>query len=102
MGFSFRKSIRFGPLRLNLSKSGVGLSAGVKGARVSRGPRGTYLNVGAGGVQYRKKLDATSERETRRRPGGASNWLVAGLAALVVVLLAAVLLLGGVLLSRSL
>ena len=102
MGFSFRKSIRFGPLRLNLSKSGVGLSAGVKGARVSKGPRGTYLNVGAGGVQYRKKLDGTSERATRGRRAGGGNWLVVGLVALVVLLLAAVLILGGVLLSRTL
>ena len=104
MGFSFRKSIKLGPLRVNLSKSGIGLSAGVRGARVSKGPRGTYLNVGTGGVQYRKKLDGTSEREARvrRGGGGASNWLVVGLAALVVLLLAAVLLLSGVLLSRIL
>lgn len=56
MGWFFRKSIKFGPLRFNLSKSGVGVSAGVKGARVSVGPRGTYLNVGRGGLYYRQKL----------------------------------------------
>ena len=99
MGFSFRKSIKFGPLRVNLSKSGVGLSAGVKGARVSSGPRGTYLNVGAGGVQYRKKLDGTSEKGMSKR-GSGSPWLVAVLAVLVLVLLAMVLVLGGALLSR--
>ena len=45
-----------GPLRLNLSKSGVGVSTGVKGLSVSVGPRGTYLNAGTKGVYYRKKL----------------------------------------------
>jgi Protein of unknown function (DUF4236) len=56
MGFSFRKSLKFGPLRVNLSKSGVGVSAGVKGARVSVGPKGTYLNAGLKGVNYRQRL----------------------------------------------
>jgi hypothetical protein len=30
MGFYLRKSISVGPLRFNLSKSGIGVSAGVK------------------------------------------------------------------------
>lgn len=46
-----------GPVRLNLSKSGLGVSAGVKGLRVSTGPRGTYLNAGRKGLYYRTKLD---------------------------------------------
>ncbi len=33
MGWSFRKSIKLGAVRLNLSKSGVGGSVGVKGYR---------------------------------------------------------------------
>src|SRR5689334_644949 len=57
IGFSFRKSIKMGPIRLNLSKSGVGISTGVKGLRVSTGPRGTYLNAGRRGLYYRTKLD---------------------------------------------
>lgn len=56
MGFYFRKSKSFGPFRLNLSKSGLGLSTGIKGARLSFGPRGTYVNMGSGGLYYRKKL----------------------------------------------
>jgi len=35
MGFYFRKSKKFGPFRLNFSKSGIGASVGVKAARVS-------------------------------------------------------------------
>jgi hypothetical protein len=57
VGLFFRKSIKAGPFRINLSKSGVGVSAGVKGARISKGPRGTYINVGCGGIYYRQKLD---------------------------------------------
>lgn len=56
MGFYFRKSKSFGPFRLNLSKSGLGLSTGIKGARLSFGPRGTYVNMGSSGLYYRKKL----------------------------------------------
>lgn len=56
MGFYFRKSKSFGPFRLNLSKSRLGLSTGIKGARLSFGPRGTYVNMGSGGLYYRKKL----------------------------------------------
>jgi hypothetical protein len=56
MGFFFRKSIKFGPIRLNLSKSGIGVSGGITGARISTGPRGTYVNLGRKGVYYRKKI----------------------------------------------
>ncbi|WPJ97514.1 DUF4236 domain-containing protein [Coraliomargarita algicola] len=58
MGFYLRKSLRFGPVRFNLSKSGVGVSAGIKGFRVGSGPRGNYVHMGRGGVYYRKTLPA--------------------------------------------
>lgn len=56
MPFFFRKS--FGPkgLRVNLSKTGIGVSTGVKGMRVSIRPKGAYVNVGAKGIYYRKKI----------------------------------------------
>lgn len=59
MGFYIRKSIKFGPVRLNISKSGIGISSGIPGARISTGPRGTYINMGRNGVYYRKKIDET-------------------------------------------
>lgn len=41
MGFNFRKSLSIGKLfRINFSKSGIGVSAGVKGARISIGKKG--------------------------------------------------------------
>lgn len=41
MGLFFRKNIKAGPLRVNLTKSGIGVSGGVKGAKISKGPCGT-------------------------------------------------------------
>ncbi len=41
MGWRIRKSVKIGKgIRVNLSKSGIGLSAGVPGLRVSMGPDG--------------------------------------------------------------
>jgi len=60
MGFYVRKSVRAGPFRFNLSKSGVGVSAGVPGFRVGAGPRGNYVHVGRHGVYYRAALGGAS------------------------------------------
>lgn len=56
MGWFYRRSAKFGPFRLNFSKSGIGVSAGIRGARVSTGPKGTYVNLGRGGMYYRQKI----------------------------------------------
>jgi len=58
MGFYIRKSVSVGPFRLNLSKSGLGLSVGVKGFRVGIGPAGQYVHMGRGGIYYRKTFSA--------------------------------------------
>ena len=60
MGFYFRKSINFGGVRFNFSKSGVGVSTGVKGFRVGTGPRGTYVHMGRNGVYYKKTFSNKS------------------------------------------
>ena len=50
MGFFFRKSINVGPVRINLSKSGIGISLGVTGARVGARPDGKkYVAAGKKG-----------------------------------------------------
>jgi Protein of unknown function (DUF4236) len=56
MSFYLRKSVKAGPFRFNLSKSGVGVSTGVPGFRVGSGPRGNYVRVGGAGVYYRATL----------------------------------------------
>jgi hypothetical protein len=63
MPISFRKSIKLGKnIKVNLSKSGVGVSAGVKGARISRGPRGTRIGASAGGLSYQKQIGKASKK----------------------------------------
>lgn len=66
MGFYLRKSISVGPLRFNLSKSGIGVSAGVKGLRFGVGPRGNYVQMGRGGLYYRAILPPSTD--SRRSP----------------------------------
>ena len=46
MPWGFRRSMKLaGPLRLNFSKSGLGLSLGVPGLHIGSGPRGRYLRA---------------------------------------------------------
>lgn len=63
MGFFIRKSKKIGPFRLNLSKSGLGVSAGVTGARVSVGPNGTFVHLGRHGLYYKKKLNSKTKKK---------------------------------------
>ncbi|SDG12434.1 DUF4236 domain-containing protein [Phytopseudomonas seleniipraecipitans] len=64
MGLSVRKSVRVGPFRFNLSNSGIGVSAGIKGLRVGTGPRGNYIHMGLGGLNYRHTLSSTRPAPT--------------------------------------
>ncbi|HEV2721565.1 MAG TPA: DUF4236 domain-containing protein [Thermoanaerobaculia bacterium] len=71
MGFYLRKSVAVGPLRFNLSGSGVGVSVGVRGLRVGTGPRGNYVHLGRGGVYYRQTFHAPpAARSLPPAPGG--------------------------------
>lgn len=70
MGFYIRKSVKAGPFRFNLSKSGIGVSAGVPGFRVGTGPRGNYVHLGRNGLYYRATLAG--------RPSGTAIRPVAG------------------------
>ena len=57
MGFRFKKSIKAGPFRVNLSKSGIGYSVGVKGFRVTKKANGgvrTTTSVPGTGISYTK------------------------------------------------
>ncbi len=58
MGLTFRKSFKIGKnTRLNLSsKGGVGISTGVKGARISTNKKGTRVYGGTGPVRFQKKI----------------------------------------------
>ena len=63
MGFRFSRRVSILPgLKLNLSGSGVSLSAGVRGAHITLGPRGLYGSAGipGTGLSYRQLLDSSS------------------------------------------
>jgi hypothetical protein len=62
MGWRFRRSVKVLPgVRLNLSKSGLSTTIGVRGASVNIGNRGSYLNVGlpGTGLSYRQRIGST-------------------------------------------
>lgn len=57
MGFYFRKRRSLGPLSLNLSKSGIGISTGIRGLRAgvtSHGKLFTSANIPGTGMYYRR------------------------------------------------
>ncbi|MBV8370268.1 MAG: DUF4236 domain-containing protein [Candidatus Eremiobacteraeota bacterium] len=54
MPWYFRRSFGRGPVRLNLSRRGVGVSVGMRGFRFGTGPRGAYVRAGRGGFYYQQ------------------------------------------------
>ena len=77
MGLRLRKSIKLGKhTRLNLSKSGVGVSTGVKGFRVGVGPKGvrTTASIPGTGISHttqhsmKPKRKSTPQKTTQKVP----------------------------------
>ena len=103
MGLSFRKSIKIGKnTRINFSKTGgIGISTGVKGARVSVNKKGVRTTVSKCGIQYTKshKFDNAKSKEIAKNaiictlPNGVyipkipkkiTNWF--GISAILVII----------------
>jgi hypothetical protein len=81
MGWYLRKSLSLGPLRLNLSKSGIGTSVGVKGLRIGRGPKGPYVHGGRGGLYFREQLggkpdEVAADEEEALEPAAPKDGLM--------------------------
>jgi Protein of unknown function (DUF4236) len=76
MGFRMRKSIRVSPgVRLNVSKRGVGMSAGAGGARYSAhssGRRTVSARTGVPGVWYQKQTGSSGSRAASPRSSAPS------------------------------
>lgn len=72
MAFYLRKAFKTGPVRLNLSKGGIGISAGVTGARIGMNSRGAYVHGGRHGLYYRKQLNS-GKKAVRNRQVNASR-----------------------------
>ncbi|MCC5909971.1 MAG: DUF4236 domain-containing protein [Clostridiaceae bacterium] len=71
MGLRFRKSFKLGKgFRVNLSKSGVGISGGTKGFRVGVGPRGTRTtaSIPGTGISYVKEQRLGSSQGSKTKP----------------------------------
>ena len=77
MGLRLRKSFKLGKCtRLNLSKSGVGISTGVKGFRVGVGPKGvrTTTSIPGTGISHttqhsmKPKRKPTPKKTTQKVP----------------------------------
>ena len=71
MGFRFRKSLKFGPFRINLSKSGVGYSFGGKGFRVTKSATGkTYAtgSIPGTGISVQQNLSKDQSKTKEAAP----------------------------------
>jgi hypothetical protein len=57
MGLSYQRHIKLSKhCNLNLSKSGLGVSGGIKGLRVAVGLMGVRVSSSANGLNYRKTI----------------------------------------------
>jgi hypothetical protein len=83
MGWNWRKAFNFGPLRVNLSKKGVGYSFGVRGFRVGRDAKGQdYSQTSIPGTgMYKRSYSA--------RSGVSKTWSLPVLIGIFVLLLLA-------------
>lgn len=78
MGFRFRKSFKIAPgVRLNIGKKSVGISAGVKGARVSvnsSGRKTTTVGIPGTGLSYQKTEKIGSHAATDKHDQTAPEY----------------------------
>lgn len=69
MGFNMRKSINLGGgTKLNIGKTGVGISSGVKGARISTNTNGTTkvtASIPGTGLSYTKNLSKKQAKQNK-------------------------------------
>jgi len=103
MGWFLRKAFRVGPLRLNLSKRGIGASVGVKGARLGVDATGKpYAAGGRYGLYFRQRLGASQANRAAGEVGMGGDvqtpdrrprawWVLVVLALLVGIILWVVL-----------
>lgn len=79
MSLRFRRSVRIAKgVRLNFSKSGVGISAGPRGMKVGIGPRGAYRSIGIPGTgiydfEYLSKGQSKAAKGLQQTPAQSSG-----------------------------
>ena len=84
MSWNFRRSIRLGPFRFNLSKTGIGASIGIPGFRVGRDAKGRdYQQTSIPGTGiYRRDYSPASAQQGRP----IWKYVVIGIAVLLALL----------------
>lgn len=86
MGLRFRKSINFGIFRLNASKTGLGWSVGVPGARYTKMANGrtkTTASIPGTGISW---VEESKKKEKTTESGGWSEfWSILGKTCLVLL-----------------
>jgi hypothetical protein len=88
MGFYIRKSFKIGPLRMNLSKSGLGASVGTKGTRLGLSSKGKlYTHLGRWGLYHRQDLGSVKE-QAGPASKGFGFWILIALGNLLALVLA--------------
>lgn len=87
MGWNWRKSVNFGPFRINLSQRGLGYSIGGRGLRIGRNAKGQdYSQTSVPGTGlYKRTYSGPVSKGT--------NWSVPALIALFLLLMLVKLLL---------
>lgn len=74
MGLRFRKSVKVGPFRMTVSKSGVSTSVGVKGARITKRADGkvqTTTSIPGTGISYVKEHGSAQPQKQQGNRAGA-------------------------------
>ena len=91
MGMRFRKSFGSKHFRVTLSKSGVGYSGGVKGARITRTASGRTrktASIPGSGISYTTESGARTHRRARTN----EEYALRGLARIIFTAAAAVII----------
>ena len=74
MAWSYRKRIKIAPgVHLNVSKSGISTTFGIRGASITTGKRGTYLNASIPGTGIYSRSKISSSGDTSTPPSNFSN-----------------------------
>ena len=77
MGFRFRKSFKIMPgVRVNLSKSGISTSLGMRGARLNLGRKGMRATTGipGTGISHEMSLSSNRRRASKRAFNKNKKW----------------------------
>jgi hypothetical protein len=93
MGWRFRRTVRILPgVRLNLSKSGVSTSIGVRGATINLGKRGAKATIGlpGTGISYSTPIGAGAATGGDAAPGSSARRWPRRVLLVVIVVAAAI------------